>query len=351
MTNDSAGRLRKYRALMAPGTPLRHGLDRILRGRTGALIVLGSNKAVEEVTTGGFEINTPFTPTGLRELAKMDGAIILNNECDQILMAGVHLVPDAHIDTIETGTRHRTADRVARQTGCPAVTVSASMSTIGLFLGSDRHVIEDSSAILGRANLALQTLERYKTRLIEVTARLSTLEVHDQVTVKDLVLVAQRLEMVRRLGFETGGYVTDLGTDGRLMQLQLLEVRVGVEELPELLELDYAHDNTDRLDFEVLTELSDEELVEPHLVARALGFTDPLDSRVYPLGYRQLSHVNRLPAAVAGRLVEHFGSLQALFGATTSELLEVEGVGESRARLIRDGLTRLAESAFTESVD
>ncbi|MDN5669904.1 MAG: diadenylate cyclase, partial [Renibacterium salmoninarum] len=120
---------------MAPGTPLRHGLDRILRGRTGALLVLGSNKSVEEVTTGGFVINTPFTPTGLRELAKMDGAIILNSECDQILMAGVHLVPAADIDTIETGTRHRTADRVARQTGCPAVTVSASMSTIGLFLG------------------------------------------------------------------------------------------------------------------------------------------------------------------------------------------------------------------------
>ncbi|GAB3713211.1 DNA integrity scanning diadenylate cyclase DisA [Mariniluteicoccus flavus] len=343
--------VRKYRAQMAPGTPLREGLERIVRGRTGALVVLGSNRQVEAVTTGGFRIDTPFTATALRELAKMDGALILNNEADRIMMAGVHLMPDPTIETVETGTRHRTADRVAQQCGVPVVTVSASMSTIQIFLEDKRYLIEQSPAILARANLALQTLERYKVRLGEVLGRLNSLEVHDQVTVRDFVLVAQRLEMVRRLEAETTEYVTELGSDGRLLQLQLFEVHVGMEELPDLLERDYRRDPDDGLTLAPLSGLPDEEIVDPQVVARAIGFTEPLDARITTRGFRQLAGVNRLPTSVATRLIDHFGSLQALFAASTHELQEVDGVGGSRARMVRDGLTRLAESAYQDRLD
>ena len=232
-------RLLDYLAMMAPGTPLRDGFERILRGRTGALVVLGQNRVIGEISTGGFALDTPFTPTALRELAKMDGAIIVDLETDRIVRAGVQLMPQATIATVETGTRHRTADRVARQSGLPVVSISASMSTIALYLDESRHLLEHSDQILSRANQALQTLERYRARLWEVTNRLSSLEVGDQVSVKDFALVAQRLEMVRRLDQELSGYVVELGTDGRLLTLQLHELRLGVDELRCLLERDY----------------------------------------------------------------------------------------------------------------
>jgi diadenylate cyclase len=346
-------RLLEQLSQMAPGTPLRDGFERILRGRTGALVVLGSNPVVREISTGGFGLDMAYSATALRELAKMDGAIIIDSATDRIVGAGVHLTPSPEIHTVETGTRHRTADRVSRQTGLPVVSVSASMSTITLYLDQHRHLIEHSDHILSRANQALQTLERYRARLWEVTHRLSALEVQDQVTVKDFVLVVQRLEMVRRLDLELVGYGVELGSDGRLVTLQRDELSTGVAELRDLLEQDYRPDGASAtFGFAGLESLGTAELLEPLTVARAVGLrqADNLDAPLSTRGYRQVAQINRLPASFAVRLIEHFGSLQALFSATSAELQEVDGVGESRARVIRDGLLRLAESAYTERV-
>ncbi len=342
----------EHLARMAPGTPLRDGFERILRGRTGALVVLGRNGVIEAVSTGGFALDVPFSPTALRELAKMDGAIVLDLEAGRIVSAGVQLMPDASIPTVETGTRHRTADRVSRQSGLPVVSVSASMSTISLFIDAHRHVFEQSDQILSRANQALQTLERYRARVSEVTDRLSSLEVQDQVSVSDVALVAQRLEMVRRLNSELDGYVVELGTDGRLLALQLYELSAGLDDLRELLERDYRPDGDAAFGFGSLPGLDLSELLDPLAVARAVGFPgqNHLDTRISARGYRQVSQINRLPPGLGSRLIEHFGSLQALFGATSTELQAVEGVGESRARIIRDGLLRLADAAYDDRV-
>jgi diadenylate cyclase len=350
---DQRSGLFEHLARMAPGTPLRDGFERILRGRTGALVVLGRNEVTEAVSTGGFALDVAFSPTALRELAKMDGAIVLDLESSRIVSAGVQLMPDASIGTVETGTRHRTADRVAQQSGLPVVSVSASMSTISLFIDGHRHVFEQSDAILSRANQALQTLERYRARVSEVTARLSSLEVQDQVTVSDVALVAQRLEMVRRLNAELDGYVVELGTDGRLLALQLYELSAGLDDLRELLERDYRPDGDSGFSFARLSALDLSELLDPRAVARALGFPgqNHLDTKVSARGYRQVAQINRLPVGLGARLIEHFGSLQALFGATSTELQAVEGVGESRARTIRDGLLRLADAAYDDRVD
>ncbi|HEX2705380.1 MAG TPA: DNA integrity scanning diadenylate cyclase DisA, partial [Candidatus Lustribacter sp.] len=188
--------MRATLAAVAPGTDLRDGLERILRGRTGALIVLGHDKTVESICTGGFPLDVEFSATRLRELAKMDGAIVLDKDCTRILRAATQLVPDPTIETSEAGTRHRTAERVAIQTGLPVVSVSQSMRIVALYVGGRRRVVEDSAAILSRANQALQTLERYKSRLDEVTGSLSALEIEDLVTVRDVASVLQRLEMV-----------------------------------------------------------------------------------------------------------------------------------------------------------
>ncbi len=340
-------------AQLAPGTPLREGFERILRGRTGALVVLGDAEPVLQMSTGGFPIDVPFTPTALRELAKMDGAIVLTAETDRIVLAGVQLMPDPGIATIETGTRHRTADRVSRQTGVPVVSVSASMATITLYMGNTRRVVEQSETILTKADQALQALERYRSRLWELANRLSSLEVQDQVTVRDFAYLAQRLEMVRRLDAEVTAYVVELGTDGRLLTLQLHDLSAGVSDLRELLERDY-HPADDQQTFGLtpLAALTTTELLDPLVVARTVGFGsgEQLDTKISTRGYRQLSQINRLPAALGVRLIEHFGSLQGLFGASSTELQEVEGVGELRARIIRDGLVRLAEAAYSEPV-
>ncbi len=349
--------LRSTLALVAPGTPLREGLERILRGRTGALVVLGYDKTVEALSTGGFALDVEFSSTRLRELAKMDGAIIVDRDVTRILRAAVQLVPDPTIQTEESGTRHRTAERVAKQTGAPVISVSQSMSIVALYIGGLRYVLEDSTQILSRANQALATLERYKLRLDEVSGTLSALEIEDLVTVRDVSAAAQRLEMVRRIAREIEGYVIELGTDGRLLSLQLDELIGGVEPDRELIVRDYlpAHGSRKARSVEdVLAELdalSAAELLDLATVARALGYSaagEGLDAAVSPRGYRLLAKVPRLPGLVIDRLVDHFGSLQKLLAANVDDLQAVEGVGESRARAVREGLSRLAESSILE---
>ena len=217
-------------AAAAPGTELRDGLERILRGRTGALIVLGSSRVVESISTGGFPIDIEFSATRLRELAKMDGAIVLDRNASRIHSAGVQLLPDPSIETTESGTRHRTAERVAKQTGFPVISVSQSMHIIALYVDGRRHVLRTTPELTSQANQAMQTLERYTTRLNEVTGSLSALEIEDLVTVRDVAVVLQRLEMVRRIHAEIAEYVLELGIDGRLLTLQLEELTA---EAPE----------------------------------------------------------------------------------------------------------------------
>ena len=346
--------LRATLSTIAPGTALREGLERILRGRTGALIVIGQSPEIDAMSTGGFALDVPFTATGLRELAKMDGAIILDEDVSRILSAGVHLMPDPSIYTEESGTRHRTADRVARQTGVPVISVSASMHIIALYLGKTRHVLEDAGAVIGRANQAIATLERYRNRLDEVSDALSALEIEDLVTVRDVAAVAQRLEMVRRIAGEIDTYVLELGVEGRLLDLQLEELFAGVDAERELIVRDYLP--TGRRPRSVgavlgaLAGIDSTSLVELGSVATAMriGDDDTLDTPLSPRGYRLLAKVPRLPAAVVDRLIDHFGNLQKLLAASVDDLQAVEGVGDLRARGVREGLSRLAESSILE---
>jgi diadenylate cyclase len=351
---DEVLRLRATLASIAPGTPLRDGLERILRGRTGALLVLGSDKTVDSISTGGFFLDIPFTSTGLRELAKMDGALVLDRDAQRILHAAVHLMPDPSIYSEETGTRHRTADRVARQTGFPVISVSQSMQIIAVYVGETRYVLEDSGQILSRANQALATLERYKLRLDEVSSTLSALEIEDLVTTRDVAVVAQRLEMVTRIAREIEDYVLELGSDGRLLSLQLDELVTGVDLERELVIRDYLPGTRRRRTSQdvlgALEGLDPTELVDVAAVARSLGLgaSEHLDAAVTPRGYRLLAKVPRLPGAVVDRLVDHFGSLQKLLSASIDDLQAVDGVGELRARSVREGLSRLAESSILE---
>jgi diadenylate cyclase len=337
---------------VAPGQALRNGLDRILQANMGALIVVGDGPEVLEICSGGFLLDAEFTPQRLSELAKMDGAIILSYDAGRIARANVHLVPNTNVPTSETGTRHRTAERVARSIDVPVISVSEDMAVIAVYRYDHKHPLEPIPRLLSRANQALQTLERYKNRLDTVSSSLSALEVEDLVTMRDVVTVLQRAEMVRRIAEEVDGYVVELGTDGRLALLQLEELMGGVEDDRRLVIKDYFHEgSTWHLEEAMagLADLSTEDLIDLKAVASVLRLPrEELDASLQPRGYRLLSKVPRLPEAVIDHIVDRFGSLQKIMRATVEDLDEVEGVGEHRARAIKEGLSRLAETSILD---
>jgi diadenylate cyclase len=342
-------RRRAALAMVAPGTALRDGLERILRGNTGALIVLGFDPVVRDICSGGFELDADFSATRLRELAKMDGAVVLDHGCDRILRAAVQLVPDPRLPTQESGTRHRTAERVARQTGYPVITVSKSMRTIAVFTANDRYVLEDSAALLTRAHQAIATLERYKRRFNDAASTLSALEIEDRATIGDIAVVAQRLEMVGRVTDEIRGYLVELGTDSGLLGLQLEELTAGTARERDLLLRDYGP-GLSGSGADVLSALSADELLDPTAVVDAIGLgaASGLGQHVTSRGYRLLGQIPRLPPAIAEDLIDHFGDLQKLLSASAQDLRRVHGVDPALATCVREGLSRLAESALME---
>ena len=351
--------MRASLSAVAPGTALRDGLERILRGNTGGLIVLGMDKTVESLCTGGFVLDVEFSATRLRELCKLDGALDTRQGHHQDRAgrraAGART---PSIPTEETGTRHRTAERVSMQTGFPVVSVSQSMRLIALYVDGQRRVLEDSAAILSRANQALATLERYKLRLDEVAGTLSALEIEDLVTVRDVTAVAQRLEMVRRIATEIAEYVVELGTDGRLLSLQLDELIAGVEPERELVVRDYVPEPTakrSRTVAEALAELdalTHTELLELPTVARALGYTRL--ARDAGLG----GLAARLPAAGQGAAAARTPSSSGWW-STSAACRSCSRPASTTCRpwtasarpapaAVREGLSRLAESSILE---
>ena len=349
--------LRETIGRLAPGTALRDGLERILRGRTGALIVLGYDDSVEAICDGGFSLDVRYAPTRLRELSKMDGAVVLSSDGTRILRANVQLVPDPSIPTDESGTRHRSAERTAVQTGYPVISVSHSMSIVTVYVAGERHVVPESATILSRTNQTIDTLERYKSRLDEVSRQLSTAEIEDFVTLRDVMTVVQRLEMVRRISLEIDSDVVELGTDGRQLKLQLEELVGDNDTARELIVRDY-HANPDpptaaqvSATLEELDRLSDTELLDFTTLARVFGYpstAEAQDSAMSSRGYRAMAGIPRLQFAHVDLLVRSFGSLQGLLAASANDLQSVEGIGSMWARHIREGLSQLAESTIAD---
>jgi len=340
--------------MLSPGTPLRDGLDRILQAGMGALIVMGDGPPVLNICSGGFLLDAAYSPQRLSELSKMDGAIVVAPDASRIARANVHLVPNPHVGTTETGTRHRTAERVARSINVPVVSVSQRMNVISVYVGKEKHQIDPVPRVIARANQAVQTLERYRDRLDEVSVSLSALEVEDLVTLRDVVTVLQRNEMVARIAAEIEGYIVELGDDGRLVRLQLEELMGGIGDDRRLVVRDYFHEEdawhlSEALS--ALSNLSDDDLVDLRRVASAVHLSDgppDIDMSMSPRGHRLLSRIPRLPEAVIEAIVAQFGDLQKILRATIGDLDEVAGVGKPRARAVKDGLSRMAEASILD---
>jgi len=337
---------------IAPGTELRSALEQILSAKTGALIVLGDTEKVMKIANGGFFLNCDFTSYRLYELAKMDGAIILDEEAKKILYANVHLVPDSNLPTLETGIRHRTAERVARQTKALVISISQKREIVSVYFGTTKYVLEDIRVVLAKANQALQTLEKYKARWDQVTANLSALEFEDLVTLFDVLTVIQRGEMVERIAAEIRRYISELGIEGRLLSMQLEELLGSISEDALMVIKDYCYDKRQAEKIKAkISELSSEELLNLTALATLLGYDSSvniLERYVHPRGYRLLKQIPRLPIKVVNKIVDRFGSLKSVINASREHLDDVDGVGEVRAKAIQDGLRRLKEYNLLE---
>ena len=351
MTSDAA-LLRSALQDIAPGTPLREGLERIQRSHTGGLIVLGVSPQLEEMCSGGFDLDIEFTASRLRELCKMDGAVIIDPTDWRIRKANVQLFPDQSIPTDESGMRHRTAQRTAYQTHLPVLSVSASMRLISIYVGKYHHIVEEPEALLSRANLAVDTLDRYSQRLDEVLQTLTILEMRDSATVRDVATVMQRMEMIRRITSEINEYLEELGSEGRLLALQVDDLVRGSGSERALVLRDYTRDASAVTTAEAaISELASDRLVDLAAIANVLGLGvyDPtdLDRTIQPRGVRALSLVPRLPWNVIKDITSHWENLADLREATVEDLQQIEGIGPYRAKLIRETLENQFSMAAT----
>lgn len=334
---------------IAPGTQIREGLENILKAKTGGLIVIGDGKEVMDIVDGGFNINVEYSPARLYELAKMDGAIVISSDLKKILFANAQLIPSSSIPTVETGTRHRTAERTAKQTGDLVISISQRRNIITIFKGNDRYVLEDTAQVITKANQALQTVEKYMNVFDRKLNLLNEYEFNDIVTLENVIVAVQRAEMVMNVVDEVQKAIYELGEDGRLLEMQLEEL-VGDLEKEELLMIkDYMVVSRRRSPDKVLEdirELSYEELMKSQVIAKLLGYED-FDNYdevgVYTKGYRVLNKIPRMPVSIVENLVKSFKSFQHILAADIPQLDEVDGIGEVRARTIKQSLRRMQE--------
>lgn len=335
--------------IIAPGTLFREGLDNILKAKTGALIIIGDTKEVLDLVDGGFRIDEEYTPARLYELAKMDGAIVLSKDLKRILLANTQIIPSPKILTQETGTRHRTAERTAKQTGELVVSISQRRNIITVFKGDFRYTIEDSSKIVTKANQALQTLENYKRVFDTKLKVLNEYEFNDIVTLDNVITCIQRAEMVNRVAEQVKRSIYELGADGVLVKMQLEEL---VEDLPQeelLIIKDYIAPTRRLVAEKILQNIqaySQTEFVQAELIAKMLGynqFDNYEEVAVYPRGYRILNKIPRMPNSIVTNLVKTFKSFQHILLADVDKLDEVDGIGEVRARTIKQSLRRMQE--------
>ena len=342
--------------LIAPGTPIRNGLENILRAKTGALLLItDDNDVIKEVVDGGFYINEEYTSSRLYELAKMDGAIVLSGDLKRILFANAQLIPSRQMETMETGTRHRTAERTAKQTGELVISISQRRNIITLFKGNFRYILEDTNAVLNKANQGIQTLERYKKVFDNKLSILNEYEFNDIVTLKNVIDVIQRAEMVRRISDEIKRQIYELGEDGRLVNMQLDELMGGLEKEENLIIKDYMSNSKKRRTPEnVMKELANvdyEEITKENTIAKLLGYEtfDNYDEvGVYTRGYRILNKIPRMPNNIVENLILAFKSFQHILAADIDSLDDVDGIGEVRARTIKQSLRRMQEQFIFE---
>ena len=342
-------------SLVQPGTRLREGLDNILDGNKGALIVVGIDEEVEKIIDGGFLLDCEYTPERLFELSKMDGAIILDEKISKILYANVHLQPNIKYLTDESGTRHRTAQRVAKQLNRLVIAISERKRVLTLYKGEERYKLKNLLELTNEASQALNTLERYTKVLEQGLGNLTILELDDMVTVEDVCQVLQKFEMLNRIKRYVYECIQELGSEGKLIDLQLEDLLKGIEDEKNEFLSDYYIKGEEDEDIEMLkgdlAKMDDTEIFDLTKIASLLGFgktASKLDNTITPKGYRILGKFGKINSKDIDALIEKFGDLPKIQEASVDELVETKGISKFKANAIKKGIERLK---FTIELD
>ncbi len=342
-------RLLRALDVVAPGAALREGIDSIVHSRTGGLIVVGDTDDLSFLFSGGLSLEVDYTPALLYQVAKMDGAIVLNADATKIAWANVQLMPDPTILSSETGTRHRTAERVSKQTNALVIAISQRRDVVSLYVEGTKYILQDIPAILAKANQGLATLDKYRARLDQVSTRLTVLEFKGGVVLYDVLAVLQRAELVTRMAVEVERYIVELGTEGRLIEMQLEETMVGVAADKAALIRDYSLEDTEEslsIVQQTLAHLPHQDVLDFGRLAEMLGYDRKMNTLDFPVssrGHRVLGRIPRLPKLAVQKIIREFGGLEEVLAASDADLEAVDGVGETRAKDIREGLRRLQE--------
>ena len=324
---------------LIPGQALRNGVDLIADKKTGALIVVGTSARLEKISSGGIALNNcSYTPEMLSELAKMDGAIVVDISVNNILKANVHLNPSDDIATSQTGTRHRTAERVSVETQLSVIAVSEESSTIKVFNGNDVNELEESSIIFGRVNESLQSVDRTRRRFDDAVLELGELEIENTLTNQQVLEVIQRGELLGRLSQQVRKEAIDLGEDSGLVMIQIDSLESGVRNTLDLVLKDHLPAKRFRSIFKAVDEIANLTYEELNTIQHlgSVLFMEPLDEVSVSKGYRVLGRLPGLPDNLHDSLIQKFKTLPNLLNASTDKLFEVEGIGRNRAQQLRE---------------
>jgi diadenylate cyclase len=324
---------------LLPGEPLRIGVDLIADKKSGALIVIGSSAKLDKISSGGVDlIDCEYSPEMLSELAKMDGAIIVDEFVTKILKANVHLNPSDTLNTTQTGTRHRTAERTAEETNLTVITVSEESSLVKVFTNSETTELEEPSVILGRVNESLHSVDRMRRRFDDAVAELGELEIENSLSNQQVLEVIQRGELLTRLAKQVRSEALRLGGEAGLVLIQIDSLESGVTNTLNLVLKDHLPPKKYRNIVKAIDEISRqsyEQLNDIDYLGSVLGKL-PLDDLSTSKGYRVLARLPNLPENLHDSIIQKFKTLPKLLSASPEKLYEIEGIGRGRAQQLRD---------------
>ncbi len=342
--------------IIAPGTPLRMGIDNILNAKSGALVLLMNEEDIirsKNLIQPGFYVNCEYTAQRIYELAKMDGAVIMDEDATRILYANVQLTPDPSIPTKETGMRHRNAERMAKQTGKAAIAISRRRSIVSIYWGAYSYVLNDLNFLITKVNQGLKTIEKYSDSYGKALDLLDTLETENRVTLFDVCKTLEKGVKAKKIEIEIEPYIWEMGLDGRMAKIQMDEMLSELEDNLIMIITDY-YNQENSIDMEKAKEIydkifnfSEKDLMDYVKISHFLGYgNDNLvtEINIVPKGFRLMGNIPKIPLSVSYNLVKVFGNLKGISEASSEELMNVEGIGEKRSQAIIDGLESLKKN-------
>lgn len=302
--------------IISPGTSLRAAIEGIQKAKTGGLIV-ACNDFMGDVFEGGFKINSRVTPQRLIELSKMDGAIILSKDLKKILHANVLLTPDNAISSNETGTRHKAAERTAKQAETIVITVSQRRDEIALFYKNIKYVIRNTGDIIRRATEVLQILEKHKEVFEKNKNELDKEELRKKPVLTKALLLIQRGIMILKISETLKGYIIELGAEGTIVKSRLREILHRVEKEIDDVIKDYTKLGLSKSK-KILSVLSYDELLELENIKQCLGLSEEGD--IFSKGHRTLGRAG-ISEKEAGILIKNFKNLIAILELKKENLI------------------------------